>query len=191
MIREKKMSSSDVEEEDKTLLKKTIEDDKRQLVDSMCVCNSSRVTRRKIKCLEEEVAALKKNVVCLQQVLSSDLSVLRDLEDEVIRFKKIHEEYDEEVEEISEKLNEWEEVERSTLPKVMMTAVEKTLNVLFDTEHKVTSKTVLQRIKGDEEFKQLVKVTTGEILQDWKKDVVPCIMEAAEELLKAFSDIKV
>ena len=187
------MSSSDEEQnEDKTLVKKTIADDKRQLVYSMCVCDSSRVTRRKIRFLEDEVAALKKNVVWLQQVLSSDLSALRDLEDEVVRVKKIREEYDGEVEEISQKLDEWEEVERSTLPKVMMTAVEKTLNVLFDTEHKVTSKTVLQRIKGDEEFKQLVKVTTGEILQDWKKDVVPRIMEAAEEeLLKAFSDIKV
>lgn len=171
---------------------KTIEDDKRQLVYSMCVCDSSRVTRRRIAYLEGQVETLTKNISCLQEVLKSDLTAVKDLEEEVIRFKKIREEYDGEVEEISQKLDEWESIEREVLPKVMMTAVEKTLNVLFDTEHKVTVKTLLQRMSANDDFKEMVKKATGETLKEWKKDVVARIMESAEEeLLKAFNDVKV
>ena len=163
-----------------------IVDEKRHLVYNMCICDSSRVTNRRMSYLEKEVEKLKKMVMCIQQVLQTDLCCIRDLE-EVIRFKKTREEYEGEVEEISEKLDEWENLECDKLPKIMMTAVEKTLNVLFDTEHRVTIKTLMDRMSTNEEFRAIVKKATNETLQDWKKEVVARVMKMAEDqFLKAF-----
>ena len=168
-----------------------IVDEKRHLVYNMCICDSSRVTNRRISHLEKEVEKLQKMVMCIQQVLQTDLSCIRDLEEEVMRFKKTREEYEGEVEEISEKLDKWEHLEGDKLPKIMLTAVQKTLNVLFDTEHRVTIKTLMDRMSTNEEFRDIVKKATNETLQDCKKEVVAQMMKMAEEqLLKAFDEIK-
>ena len=167
-----------------------IVDEKRHLVYNMCICDSSRVTNRRISHLEKEVEKLQKMVMCIQQVLQTDLSCIRDLEEEVIRFKKTREEYEGEVEEIAEKLDEWENFECDTLPKIMLTAVEKTLNVLFDREHRVTIQTLMDRMSTNQEFRAIVKKTTNETLQDWKKEVVGRVMKMAEdEFLKAFDEL--
>ena len=164
-------------------VKKQIADEKRHLVYNMCICDSSRVTNRRISCLEKEVEKLQKMVMCIRQVLQTDLSCMRDLEEEVMRFKKTREEYEGEVEQISEKLDEWEHLEDDKLPKIMLKAVQKTLDVLFDTD--------MDRISTNEEFRDIVKNVTNETLQEWENEVLGRVMKVAEEqLLKTFDELK-